>query len=106
MGLRKAGLEKNTIIVYFSDHGANNLLRHKQMTTEGGLKVPFAILGPKEYVPKNKIRDDLVCMLDLSATTLSWAGINIPDWYERQNLFSENYQARKFVGGHRDRLDH
>lgn len=106
IGLRKAGLEKNTIIVYFSDHGANNLLRHKQMTTEGGLKVPFAILGPKEYVPKNNIRNDLVCMLDLSATTLSWAGINIPDWYEGQNLFLENYQARKFVGGHRDRLDH
>ena len=71
IGLKNAGLEKNTIIVYFSDHGANNLLRHKQMTTEGGLKVPFVILGPQEYVPKNKIRDDLVCMIDLSATTLS-----------------------------------
>ena len=33
---------------------------------EGGLKVPFAILGPQKYIPKNKIRDDLVCMLDLT----------------------------------------
>lgn len=33
-GLKDAGLDKNTIVVYFSDHGAPNLLRHKQMTTE------------------------------------------------------------------------
>jgi len=105
-GLKQAGLEKNTIVVYFSDHGANNLLRHKQMTTEGGLKVPFAIIGPKEYVPKNKIRNDLVSMLDLSATTLSWAGIEQPDWFEGQNLFSKNFQPKLYIGGHRDRLDH
>ena len=32
--LEETGLSKNTIVVYFSDHGANNLLRHKQMLTE------------------------------------------------------------------------
>ena len=55
IGLKNAGLENNTIIVYFSDHGANNLLRHKQMTTEGGLKVPFVILGPQNIYPKIKL---------------------------------------------------
>ena len=46
-GLEYAGLAENTIVVYFSDHGANNLVRHKQMLTEGGLHVPLIMMGPK-----------------------------------------------------------
>ena len=46
-GLEVSGLSDNTIVVYFSDHGANNLVRHKQMTTEGGLHVPFLMVGPR-----------------------------------------------------------
>ena len=30
--------KENTIVVYLSDHGANHLVRHKQMPTEGGLR--------------------------------------------------------------------
>ena len=104
--LKDTELYKNTIIVYFSDHGANNLLRHKQMLTEGGLHVPFVVVGPNNYVPSGKVRNDLVNMLDLSATTLSWADVDIPKWYEGQNLFSQNYQKRSFVAAHKDRLDH
>lgn len=105
-GLREAGLDQNTIVVYFSDHGANNLLRHKQMTTEGGLHVPFMVMGPESYVPKSQIRQDLVDLLDLSATTLAWAGIEQPSWYEGQYLFAEDFEPRSYVGSHKDRLDH
>jgi arylsulfatase A-like enzyme len=105
-GLREAGLAENTIVVYFSDHGANNLLRHKQMTTEGGLHVPFVVMGPKAHLPERQVRDDLVDMLDLSATTLAWAGIEAPEWYEGRDLFAADFEARGFVGGQKDRLDH
>ncbi len=105
-GLKDAGLDKNTIVVYFSDHGANNLLRHKQMTTEGGLHVPFVVMGPEKFVPKSQVRKDLTSMLDLSVTTLAWAGIEKPFWYEGQNLFAENFKERTFIGGQKDRLDH
>jgi len=104
--LEQTGLHQNTIVVYFSDHGANNLPRHKQMLTEGGLHVPFMIMGPDKYVPSNSVRNDLVNMLDLSATTLSWAGVDVPNWYEGQNLFSKNFKPRAFVAAHKDRLDH
>jgi arylsulfatase A-like enzyme len=104
--LEQTGLHQNTIVVYFSDHGANNLPRHKQMLTEGGLYVPFMVMGPDKYVPKNSVRNDLVNMLDLSATTLSWAGVDVPNWYEGQNLFSKNFTPRVFVAAHKDRLDH
>ena len=105
-GLEAAGLKDNTIVVYFSDHGANNLVRHKQMVTEGGLHVPFIIAGPKPYVPGKQLRKDLVNMLDLCATTLAWAGIEQPEWYEGQNLFSPAFKPRQWVASAKDRMDH
>lgn len=105
-GLEESGLAENTIVVYFGDHGANNLVRHKQMPTEGGLHVPFIIAGPSPYVPATSVRDDLVNLLDLSATTLAWAGVERPDWYEGQDLFAEILVPRSFIAAAKDRLDH
>ena len=105
-GLKENGLWENTIVVYFGDHGANQLLRHKQMPTEGGLHVPFVVCGPEKYVPRKKVRKDLVNMLDLSATTLAWAGIPIPGNWEGQDLFGKGFKAREFVASAKDRLDH
>jgi arylsulfatase A-like enzyme len=104
--LTASGLSDNTIVVYFSDHGANHLVRHKQMPTEGGLHVPLIITGPDAYVPAPSVRDDLVNLLDLSATTLAWAGVKQPAWYEGQNLFHEKLVPREFVASAKDRLDH
>lgn len=105
--LKTAGLEDSTIVVYFSDHGANNLVRHKQMPTEAGLHVPLIIKGPKKWVPAARnIRDDLVSILDVSATTLTWAGVPHPAWIEGQDLFTQDFKAREFVGSGRDRCDH
>jgi arylsulfatase A-like enzyme len=104
--LEEHNLMENTIIVHFGDHGAPGLLRHKQMLTEGGLHVPFIISGPKDAVTGSKVRNELVDMLDLSATTLRWAGIPIPDWYEGQALFGMNVKLRFAVYSAKDRLDH
>ena len=105
-GLAASDLADNTIVVYFGDHGANHLVRHKQMPTEGGLHVPFMMMGPEAYVPKQGVRTDLVDTLDLSATTLAWAGIDIPDWYEGRDLFADDFQPREWVAAAKDRLDH
>jgi len=104
--LKEHGLEDSTIVVYFSDHGANNLVRHKQMPTEAGLHVPLIVKGPEKWVPAGQIRNDLVSILDVSATTLSWAGIAHPEWMEGQNLFAADFTPREFVGSGRDRCDH
>ena len=103
--LEADGLADSTIVVYFSDHGANNLVRHKQQPTEGGSHVPFIITGPAPWVPAPSVRDDLVSMLDLSATTLQWAGVAQPEWMEGQFLFADNFVPRKFVATARDRCD-
>ncbi|MEM7603249.1 MAG: sulfatase, partial [Verrucomicrobiota bacterium] len=104
--LEASGMMENTIVIYFSDHGANHLVRHKQMPTEGGLHVPFVVMGPEVYVPEKGVRNDLVNMLDLSATTLAWAGVSQPDWYEGQDLFAEGFEPRSWVASAKDRLDH
>ena len=105
--LDAAGLADSTIVVYFSDHGANNLVRHKQMPTEAGLHVPLIIRGPEKWVPAGgNTRNDLVSILDVSATTLTWAGIPHPEWIEGQDLFADKFQPREFVGSGRDRCDH
>ena len=105
-GLKASGMADNTIVVYFSDHGANHLVRHKQMVTEGGLHVPFMISGPKSYVPGQQVRNDLVNLLDLCATTLVWADIERPHWYEGQDLFSSDFKPRQWVASAKDRMDH
>lgn len=103
--LKADGLSDSTIVVYFSDHGANNLVRHKQQPTEGGSHVPFIISGPDPWVPAATVRDDLVSMLDLSATTLAWAGVEQPEWMEGQDLFGVKIVPREFVATARDRCD-
>ena len=105
-GLKANGLWENTIVVYFGDHGANQLVRHKQMPTEGGLHVPFVLAGSKQGVPSGEVRNDLVDMLDLSATTLAWAGISIPKSWEGQDLFADDFKPRQYVAAAKDRLDH
>ena len=105
-GLKASGLQENTIVVYLSDHGANHLVRHKQMPTEGGLHVPFVLMGPEKWVPRQGARKDLVSTLDLTATTLSWAGIKLPEWYEGRNLFAKDFKPRQWVASAKDRLDH
>ncbi|MEM9399715.1 MAG: sulfatase-like hydrolase/transferase [Verrucomicrobiota bacterium] len=103
--LEEDGLIDKTIVVYISDHGAPNFVRHKQQPTEAGLHVPFVMVGPAKWVPQGKVREDLVSLIDLSATSLAWAGIPIPDYIEGRDLFSQEFKPRSFVGATRDRCD-
>ena len=104
--LDEDGLTDNTIVVYFSDHGANNLVRHKQFPTEAGLHVPCMVRGPRKWVPSGVVRDELISILDISATTLAWAGIKRPAYMEGRDLFAKNHQPREWVASAKDRLDH
>ena len=102
--LKKDGLLKNTIIFFFSDHGSNRSLRHKQFCYEGGVHVPLIISGPG--IEKNKIRNEMISALDISATTLALAGIELPDYLHGQDLFGSDYKKRDHVISARDRCDY
>ncbi|MGB2186832.1 MAG: sulfatase family protein [Akkermansiaceae bacterium] len=102
--LEADGLLENTIVFFFTDHGNNMSLRHKQFCYEGGVHVPLIITGPG--IPQNMVRTELTSALDISATTLALAGIELPDYLHGQNLFAEDYQKRDYVVSARDRCDY
>lgn len=99
--LKEDGIYENTIVFFFSDHGMR-LPRHKQFLYEGGIRVPFIVAGPG--IPTNQVRDDLVSGIDISATTLAFAGIDIPDHMHGMDLFAEDFH-RDYVVSARDRCD-
>ncbi len=102
--LKEDGLLNNTVIFYFSDHGANRLPRYKQHPTEGGLHVPLIIAGPKKWIPQGKTYSGLVSLLDVTATTAALAGEQIPSYYGGRNLLDEDHDRRDFVFASKDRM--
>ncbi len=96
----------NTVIFFFSDHGHNTSLRHKQFCYEGGMKVPLIINGDHAAIPSGQVVNDLVTLLDVGATTLALAGVELPDYLEGQNLFGHEYTPADYVIGARDRCDY
>jgi len=91
--LRDEGLEKNTLIFFFSDNGGptmpgttingatNTPLRgSKRQTWEGGIRVPFMIRW-KGRLPEGKIDSRPVIQLDVLPTVLAAAGVDPrPEW--------------------------
>jgi arylsulfatase A-like enzyme len=65
--------------------------------------VPFVIRGPGIEV--GKLRDDLVEQIDMTATSLALAGIEIPGWMQGRDLLAPDYTPRDAVFSARDRCD-
>lgn len=104
--LKADGEFENTIIFFFSDHGNNQSLRHKQFCYEGGVHVPCLIAGPHPALKAGTVRNDLISGLDLSATTLAFGGAKMPDHLDGQDLFGADFKPRDFVISARDRCDY
>ncbi|MGY8654467.1 MAG: sulfatase-like hydrolase/transferase [Verrucomicrobiia bacterium] len=88
--LEDAGLADNTIIVYSADNGyhmGNRGFAGKWSHYEESLRVPMIISDPR--VPKarrGQVTDALALNLDLPATFLDWAGVNVPKRYQGHSL--------------------
>lgn len=104
--LKADGELKNTIVFFFSDHGNNQSLRHKQFCYEGGVHVPLMIKGDHPALKAGTVRRDLVSGLDISATTLAMGGAKMPDYLDGHDLFAPDFAPRKHVISARDRCDY
>ncbi len=88
--LEEAGLAENTIIVYSADNGyhmGNRGFAGKWSHYEEALRVPLIVADPR--APKEqqgKISDAPAMNLDLPATFLDWAGVEIPERYQGYSL--------------------
>lgn len=110
--LAAAGLEEDTIVFYFADHGSG-MPRNKRWPGNSGLQMPMVVyfppkwrhLAPKEYAAGGR-SDRLVCFADLAPTMLSMAGIVPPAWMQGQ-AFAGRYQTapQAFIYGFRGRMD-
>ncbi len=110
--LKEDGLEEDTIVFYWADHGAGQP-RSKRWTYNSGLHVPlilhipekFRHLRPTDYAPGGET-DRLVGFVDFAPTLLSLAGIRPPAHFQG-HAFAGNYEAppQPYLYGFRGRMD-
>ncbi len=100
--LKDEGILDETIVCFMTDHGISHA-RGKQFLYDEGIHVPLVIRGPG--IEQGKVRGDLVEHIDLAATSLALAGIEIPPAMQGRNLLAADYQSREAVFAARDRCD-
>ena len=101
--LERDGFADNTLIFLFSDHGMK-LHRHKQFLYEGGIHMPLIVTGPG--IRSGQVREDLISGIDVTAASLSAAGIGVPDGLEGRDFLSPTHEPRDYVVAARDRCDY
>ncbi|MEM7012952.1 MAG: sulfatase-like hydrolase/transferase [Verrucomicrobiota bacterium] len=101
--LEGAGVADETIVFFWTDHGVSHA-RGKQFLYEEGIRVPLIAHFP-DGKQAGVVRDDLVIHIDVAATSLALAGIEIPDHVQGVDLFAENYEPRDRIFSARDRCD-
>lgn len=100
--LEREGLLASTVVFFVTDHGISHA-RGKQFLYDEGIHVPLVVMGPG--LERGAVRDDLVELIDLAATSLALAGIEIPPSMQGRDLLAANYQPRTAVFSARDRCD-
>jgi arylsulfatase A-like enzyme len=94
--LKEEGEFENTIIFFITDHGVSHA-RGKQFCYDEGMMIPFFVHAPNR-VKGGMVRKDPVLHIDLAATSLYFAGIEIPKYMEARTLFGPNSTKREFAG--------
>lgn len=88
--LKETGFADNTIIVYSADNGyhmGNRGLAGKWSHFEESLRVPLIICDPRVLAEQQgKVTGAIALNVDLPATFLDWAGIEVPERYQGHSL--------------------
>ena len=86
--LRRHGLERNTLVVFYSDNGymiGDHGLTDKRAAYEASVRVPMVVYAPG-LAPAGATNDTLVRNLDLAPTFLDIAGAPPPPQFEGISL--------------------
>lgn len=100
--LEAEGLLERTVIFFLTDHGISHA-RGKQFLYDEGIHVPLVVRGPG--IEGGRVREDLVEHIDVAASSLARAGIEIPRAMQGRDLFAAGYRPRDAVFSARDRCD-
>jgi uncharacterized sulfatase len=110
--LKKDGLDQDTIVFFYSDHGSG-MPRSKRWPYNSGLGVPLMVhfpekfrnLAPPEY-QEGGITGRLISFVDLAPAVLSLAGIPKQPYHQGQAFLGRFIEPeRAFVYGFRGRMD-
>ncbi|RJP25587.1 MAG: DUF4976 domain-containing protein [Candidatus Omnitrophota bacterium] len=88
--LKNLNLEQNTIIIYNADNGyymGNRGFAGKWSHYEESLRVPLIIYDPR--IPQRQrgtVLDSMALNIDLPATMLEYAGVDVPESYQGRSL--------------------
>ncbi|CAH8283530.1 arylsulfatase A-like enzyme [Mariniflexile fucanivorans] len=101
--LKKLKIDDNTIIIFSSDNGyfnGSHGLGSKVLPYEEGARVPLIIVDPRLGKKSRNIKSSsLSGNVDITATILDFAGVEIPNVYDGKSLkpvlSNNNFQARK-----------
>ena len=108
--LREDGLADNTVIIFFGDNGRLDA-RGIHWCWDTGLLVPMIVYWPEslEAPPQYKpgtVNDEIISLLDISATTLQIAGIPRPLSMQSRVFLGEHADPRRsYAFRARDRID-
>ena len=100
--LEKKGFLENTVIVLCGDNGlaiGQHGLMGKQNVFEHSVKIPLIMSGPG--IPKDKVNDKLVYLLDIYPTLCDICGLEIPPTVEGRSfapMFADDsYVTREYL---------
>ncbi|MGB2824862.1 MAG: sulfatase, partial [Phycisphaerae bacterium] len=108
--LEDDGLANETIVFFYSDHGAG-LPRHKRLLLDSGMRVPLLIRFPKKYqhlapAKPGETVGEPISFVAFPPTVLSLAGLPIPGYMQgRPFLGAAAAKQPAHVYGARDRVD-
>jgi len=104
--LEEDGLAGETIVVFWSDHGAG-MPRAKRWAHEAGLREPLIVRWPG-VIPGGTERTELVHLLDLGPTMLTACGLVVPEHMHGVSFLDSDggfVEANEYAYGGRDRMD-
>ncbi len=87
--LHEQGLDKNTMIIFTSDHGdlvGSHGAWNKQQAYDESIRVPFLIHYPKAFGSKGKKSKALINSPDIMPTLLGFSGIKVPNSVEGKDF--------------------
>lgn len=108
--LQKDGVADDTVVIFFGDNGRLEA-RGIHWCFDSGLHVPLVIRWAKNHPsPKHfqagTVDERVVSLIDLTATTLAIAGLEVPPTMQGKRLFGEDIgPPRRYAFSARDRID-
>ncbi len=108
--LKSDGVLDDTVIIFFADNGRLEA-RGIHWCYDSGLHVPMVIRWPKNFAAPmhyepGKVDDQVISLIDLTATTLTIAGIEIPITMQGRPFLGDHVgPPRTYAFSARDRID-